>query len=102
MRHAEIRVDHALILAHLVREPVGHRLAVVEDLDPFADAEDHAHVVLDEQDAAAEVVADLDDRARQLLALGVVEPGRRLVEEQEARPDRDRAGDADPPLLADA
>ena len=80
--------------------PMRERLAEVEHLDPLADAEDDAHVVLHEQHAAADVVAQLGDRLGELEALAIVEARGRLVEQQEARPDRDGAGDADAPLLA--
>ena len=38
------------VRADLLRRPLGDLLAVVEHRDPVADAHDHAHVVLDEQD----------------------------------------------------
>ena len=41
--------------ADLVRRALGDLLAVVEDGDPVADAHDHPHVVLDEQDRQAEL-----------------------------------------------
>ncbi len=37
----------------------------------------------------------------QVLAFGIVQAGRRLVHQQEARPHGDGAGNADPPLLAE-
>ena len=42
-----------------------------------------SHVVLDEQHGEAEAVAETADRARQLVDLGVGEPGRRLVEQEQ-------------------
>ena len=48
----------ALSRTDLLGRADGDRLAVVEHVDPLADPEDDAHVVLDEQHAAAEVVAD--------------------------------------------
>ena len=56
--------------------------------------------MLDEEHAAAELVADASRSCVvSAQALGVVEPGGRLVEQQEPRRDRDRAGDADAPLV---
>ena len=44
-----------LVRPDLLRRANGDRLAVVEHLDPLADPEDDAHVVLDEEHAAAEL-----------------------------------------------
>ena len=43
------------VRADLVGRALGDLLAVVEDGDPVADAHDHPHVVLDEQDRQAEL-----------------------------------------------
>src|SRR5262249_35450537 len=89
-----------LVLTDLARRANRDRLAVVQNLDPFADAEDDPHVVLDEQHGAAELPADRGDVLRQQQALRVVETGRRLVEEQEAGRARNCPRDADAALLA--
>ena len=78
----------------------GDALAVVEDGDAVADPHDDAHVVLDEEDREAELVAELRDQARHLGGLVGVHAGRRLVEEQELRLARERARDLEAPLVA--
>src|SRR5262249_40442168 len=69
-------------------------------LNPLADAKDDAHVVLDEEHPAAEVVPDTGDRLGEPEALVVVETRRRLVEEEETRCACDRARDPGAALLA--
>src|SRR5918999_4325159 len=54
---AQIRRYDLAVGADLLRRAERHRLAEVEHLDVLADTEDHAHVVLDEQHAAAVLVA---------------------------------------------
>ena len=49
----------------------------------------------------AELVLDAQDEARQVLALVAVEPGGRLVEQQQRRLQRQRAGKADDLLHAE-
>ena len=53
-------------------------------------------MVLDEQHGELAVVADLLDEAAELLDLLVVEPARRLVEQQQLRLRHERAGELDP------
>src|SRR5262249_60622529 len=95
----EVGRDHLLVPPDLVGRADGDRLAVVEDLNPLADAKDDAHVVLDEEHPAAEVVPDTGDRLGEPEALVVVETRRRLVEEEETRRPGDRARDPDAALL---
>ena len=72
-------------------DPQGH--AVVEHLHPRAEPHHHAHLVLDQQDPAAEVRQHAAQDRDQLLALRLVQPGGRLVEQQVAGPGREGAGD---------
>src|SRR3954452_13172937 len=95
---AEVGGDHGGVPPDLVRTADRDRAAEVEDLDALAHREDHVRVVLHEQDAAAVVVADADDRLGERLALAVVEAGGGLVQQQEARVERDRARDPEPAL----
>src|SRR5215211_1690083 len=53
----EIRGDDLAIGADLLRRAESHGRAEVEHLDALTDAEDHAHVVLDEKHAAAVLIA---------------------------------------------
>ena len=59
-----------------------------------------AHVVLDDEQAEPSRVPDPREGAHERVGLLLVEPGRRLVEEQETRPQRERASDAELALLA--
>ena len=64
-------------------------------------AEHQRHAMLDQQDAAIELAPDVADDCLQVVALRIVEAGRRLVHQQEARLHGDGAGNADAPLLAE-
>ena len=65
---------------------------MVEDDDVVRDAHDHLHVVLHEQDGDAGG-GDLGDQVVDLLGLDGVAAGGRLVEEEDAGLERERAGD---------
>ena len=74
----------------------GDLAAEVEHHDVFGDRHHHCHVVLDEQHRERVLVADLAHEGRELVDLGVREPGGGLVEAQQARARGERAGDLDP------
>ena len=74
---------------------LGDLLAVVEDDDVVRDAHDHLHVVLHQQDGGAGG-GDLGDQVVDLLGLDGVAAGGGLVEEEDARLQRQRAGDLQP------
>ncbi len=59
------------------------------------DPHHQVHVVLDEQDGQLPVVADLLDEAAEIRDLLVVEPSRRLVEQQELGLRDERASELD-------
>ena len=69
-------------------------------MDAVRDAHHELHVVLDEQDRQLEVVAQAADQRRELPDLLVVEPAGRLVEQEQPRPGRERAGQLDALLHA--
>ena len=71
----------------------------VEHVDQVAHLHDEVHVVLDEQDRHAFGRERTQQRA-ELVGLLLVETRRGLVEQQHARPGRERAGDLDEPRLA--
>src|SRR5687768_5470905 len=79
---AEVGVDDALVL------PDGHRVALgdlvpeLEDRDPSAQLRDEIDLVVDEEQRHP-LLAHGDELAGQLLRLGRVEPGRRLVEQDD-------------------
>src|SRR4051795_10142513 len=54
----QIRVRDVDVAPHLVRRPLRERPPLVEHLDPVAHLHDQRHVVVDQQDAGAVVVAD--------------------------------------------
>src|SRR6185436_7779895 len=88
---AEVGLGDGGILHHRGRRAVGDLAAAVEDDDAIGDAGHHAHVVLDQQDRVA-VAPDLAQGLHDLDPLVWVEPGRRLVDEEQAglRGDRHR------------
>ena len=59
-----------------------------------------AHVVVDQEHARSEVVADGADDGGEGGDLGLVQPGRRLVHQHEPRLERERPRDAEPALVA--
>ena len=82
-------------VAHLRGRALGDLAAEVEHDDLVGDRHDHRHVVLDEQHAEVELVAHRPDQLAELVDLGVREPGRGLVEQQQPGPGRERARDLD-------
>ena len=97
---AEIGLDHGRVALDLLRRAFGDRPAARDHVDALADPHDHPHVVLDQQHAAPEFCGDPRDQPHQLVALGIRQPGRRLVQQHEAGRHRERAADADQPLPA--
>ena len=81
---AEIGRRDALVAADLARCPGRDERAEVQDVDLVAELEHQAHVVVDQQDGHAGV-PDLAQPLRQPRALRAVQPGRRLVEQQQPR-----------------
>ena len=79
---------------------LGHDLAVVDDRDPVGDALRLLHVVRREKHRHLLVAAQLADEFPDLVAGLRVEPGGRLVEEQNPRPVLQGAGDFEPALHA--
>src|SRR5256714_2506405 len=76
------------------------RAALVEHVDPVADAHDQGHVVIDEEDADVAVLPDGTHRGAQRRDLCLGQTGGRLVEQEEPRPRRHGAGDTQAPLVA--
>ena len=82
------------------RRALGERRALVEHVDAVADLHDQRHVVVDQQHAGAVLVAHRADDRGELGHLRLREAGGRLVHQDEARLGRERARDAEPPLVA--
>ena len=97
---AEVGGGDVEVAADLVGRALGERPALVEHLDPVADVHDERHVVVDQQHAGLVVVADRAHDRGELGHLRLGQPGRRLVHEHERRLGGERAGDAEPPLVA--
>ncbi len=80
----QIGGHHARVPQHVGRRAFGQRAAVVEHVNAVGEIGHHLHVVLDPDHGDAELMLDAQDEARQVLALVAVEPGRRLVEHEQA------------------
>ncbi len=76
-----------------------HPSAVQHD-DAVAEPHDQRHVVVDHQQADSGLVAKPREIAQELVGFGRVHSGRRLVEQQVARPERQRPRDLEPALGA--
>src|SRR5579883_171865 len=93
---AKIGFDHGRIVSYFLRRPFGDLDAVIEHINPVRELHDQVELVLDQQDGHA---ATLQRRNQRLHfgRLGRIHAGGRLVEQQQPRPERQRAGDLDPP-----
>src|SRR4051812_17069803 len=100
VRHAEIRVEHALVALHLLRPPVRDLAPVFQHHDPVRQIHHHPHVVLDERDRGAELLVHVEDEAAHVLLLLQVHAGHRLVEGEEGRLHGERAAEFDALLQA--
>ena len=97
---AEVCLDDLRVRADVDWRPLGDDLAVVEDGHPVADAHDHPHVVLDEQDGQAELGAQAPDEVGHLAGLARVHAGRGLIEQQQLRARAEGTGDLEAALIA--
>src|SRR6185437_15203831 len=97
----EIGADHLRLVAHLLRRAVGDLLAELQRHHLVRYAHHQAHVMLDQQDAELELLADRDQQRGQLVHLAVVEAARRLVEQQQLRLANQRPRQLDPLLRAE-
>ena len=95
-RAPEVGLDHLRVVLHLGRRPLGDLAPEVEHDDLVGDAHHQLHVVLDEQHGEPVPIAEVADRVAELVDLGVGEPGRRLVEQQQRGLGRHRPGELDP------
>src|SRR5262245_13982455 len=89
---AQVRFHHDRILLDLGGRTLGDLLAEVEHGHPVGDVHDHAHVVLDHHHREALHLLDVEDEAHHVLRLLGVHPRGRLVEQQQDRLERQRAG----------
>src|SRR5215510_10500234 len=100
-RPAEIRFDHARVAQDRGGRAFGERAPIVEHVDAVGEIGDHLHVVLDPDHGDLQLVLDAQDEARQVLAFVAVEAGGGLVEHEQRRLERKRAGKADDLLDAE-
>src|SRR5258707_7414014 len=70
-------------------------------MNTVGEVDDDLHVVFDPDHGNAEPMLDAQDEARQVLALVAIEPGRRLIEQQQGRLERECAGETDKLLGAE-
>ena len=84
----------------LRRRSLGDLAAFVHHADMVGNIHHDAHVVLDHQDGHAELFLQIEDEARDILALLLVHPRDHFVEQQELRRDGQRPAKLDPLLQA--
>jgi len=87
------------IVAEVVGAPGAEDFPVVDDVGAVGDGQGFAHVVVGDQDADA-VALQLEDDVLDLEHLDGVDTGERLVQQQEAGLNDQRAGDLDAASLA--
>src|SRR5450756_441255 len=91
--YAEIGRDHLGIVADFPRRALGDLDAVIHHHDMVGNFHHHRHVVLDQKDRGAVVVADREQQLAQAGALPRVQAGGRLVEAEQSRFGAHRARD---------
>ena len=79
------RVRMARVLENGLHRSLLHEASGVEHADPVAHLRDHAEVVTDEQHRRVQLLLQLRHEIEYLRLDGRVEPGRRLVEDQQRR-----------------
>ena len=80
--------------------PSASKSALVQHSDPVGEVEDHAHVVLDQHDREVVVAMQAPDELRGLVGLLFAHARGRLVQQQQARPQRQRHRDLGSALVA--
>src|SRR5262249_11940020 len=95
---ANVDLPHARVITHAFGRVLHHQRAGCEHRHAIRIAEHEVHVVLDEQNRG--VPGQDRQLAKQLVPLFGREPRRRLVEQQQLRPQRQRQRDLEQPLLA--
>src|SRR5689334_5045740 len=96
---AQVHLPYAFIINDFVRSPASEDGPVVDDVSAVADAQGFAHVMVGDQHADFALFQETDD----LLYVehrDRINPGERLVEENETRMTRERPRDLDATALA--
>src|SRR5437867_10966399 len=97
---SEVRASDGVVPAELGRRPRHDDAARLEEVGVIGEVERRRDVLLDEQDAHALLAVDGAPDAEDLAGDERRESERGLVEEEQARPQHERAPDREPPLLA--
>ena len=98
---AEVGLDHPLVGADLGRRALGDLGAVLQHGDPLGDAHHHLHVVLDQQDGDAPLVADpVHERGERRADSCGFMPAVGSSSSSSFGSQRQRAGDLEPALIA--
>src|SRR6266852_3130784 len=95
MRGPEQVRGHRLVLPDLVGRAARQDRALVHRHDPVRVLEDHVHVVLDDHGGDVVRADDRGDDVHDRRLLARADAARRLVEEEEPRPQRERDGDVE-------
>ena len=91
----EVGLAHGRVVEHVARRPEREAAAEVEHQGLRADGGDQVDVVVDQQHLRAEAIRDRRDRVAQHARLALVEPGARLVEQDQPRLADQRLGHLD-------
>src|SRR4051812_1039711 len=97
---AQVGLDHARVLADLCRLPLRDLLAVVEHGDALGNAHHDLHVVLDQQDREAALVARALNEAGERGGLLWIPPGGGLAKQRWGGSRGQRGSAPPPPLVA--
>jgi hypothetical protein len=92
-RAAEIGFPDGGQSPYSLRSAFGNRPTMVQNMDAITQAHDEAHIVVDHEQAATDLGADLPQRLEEDVALCVIEPRTRLIEQEERRIGAERARD---------
>src|SRR5450759_3533062 len=95
---SQVGLDDPGVVLHVLWRPLGDYLPVVEHHYLVRYLHDQAHVVLDDEDGQPSL-AEPDQQSRQLARLVLVQPGRGLVQQDDVRLARQRAGQLQHALL---
>ena len=99
-RRTRNRPRRRRIILHFGGSAGGDHAPVVQHGDVIGDGHHHVHVVLDQDDRDAAVRQQADQRL-EVLDLAMREAGRRLVEQQQPRLERERPRDLEAALVAE-
>ncbi|HVL57559.1 MAG TPA: hypothetical protein VM491_13715, partial [Burkholderiaceae bacterium] len=97
-RHADVRLQHAVVRLHVLGPPLRQQTPLVEHDDPVGHPHHEVHVVLDQQERLA-FVAKPRKHLADLVAQRRVHAGQRFIEHDQLRRANQRAAQRDQLLL---